>query len=104
MSGFLGFLIDGAMYAAWLFLIAVGLTLIFGVMGILNMAHGSFYAFGAYTAAMAVGVWLGTGRAPLVSYLVLIVAGIVAGVVLGALVDRGLLRFLRGGSQPRCSS
>ena len=82
--------------AAWLFLIAVGLTLIFGVMGILNMAHGSFYAFGAYTAAMAVGVWLGTGRAPLVSYLVLIVAGIVAGVVLGALVDRGLLRFLRG--------
>ena len=63
MSGFLGFLIDGAMYAACLFLIAVGLTLIFGVMGILNMAHGSFYAFGAYKAAMAVGVWLGTGMA-----------------------------------------
>ena len=104
MSGFLGFLIDGAMYAAWLFLIAVGLTLIFGVMGILNMAHGSFYAFGAYTAAMAVGVWLGTGRAPLVSYLVLIVAGIVAGSGRKPWSTAVCFASCAGGSQPRCSS
>jgi branched-chain amino acid transport system permease protein len=96
MTGFLGFLIDGAMYAAWIFLIAVGLTLIFGVMGILNMAHGSFYAFGAYVAAMAAGAWLQTGIAPLATYIVLVAAGIAAGILLGALVDRGLLRYMRG--------
>ncbi|HEU5272392.1 MAG TPA: branched-chain amino acid ABC transporter permease, partial [Xanthobacteraceae bacterium] len=41
-------LTDGLVYAAYLFLVAVGLTLIFGVMKILNVTHGSFYAFGAY--------------------------------------------------------
>ena len=48
-------LTDGLVYAAYLFLVAVGLTLIFGVMKILNVTHGSFYAFGAYGAATAVG-------------------------------------------------
>ncbi|MDO7596061.1 MAG: branched-chain amino acid ABC transporter permease, partial [Burkholderiaceae bacterium] len=38
-------------YSAWLFLSAVGLTLIYGVMKILNVAHGSFYSLGAYVAA-----------------------------------------------------
>src|SRR5438309_11172476 len=42
-------------YAAVLFLIAAGLSLIFGVMGIVNMAHGSFYALGAYVTAWSVG-------------------------------------------------
>jgi len=44
-------LADGFSYAGLLFLVALGLTLIFGVMGILNVAHGSLYAFGGYTAA-----------------------------------------------------
>ena len=39
-------LMDGVIYASWLFVIAAGLTLIYGVMRILNMAHGSFYAIG----------------------------------------------------------
>lgn len=96
MTGFLGFLIDGVMYAAWLFLIAVGLTLIFGVMRILNMAHGTFYAIGAYAAATAASAWIAGGMAPLVVYPVLIVAGIAAGVILGVTVEQGLLRFMRG--------
>ena len=96
MTGFLGFLIDGVMYAAWLFLIAVGLTLIFGVMRILNMAHGTFYAIGAYAAATAASAWIAREMAPLVVYPVLIVAGIAAGVILGVVVERGLLRFMRG--------
>src|SRR5690606_41675281 len=50
-------LIDGITYAAWLFIVAVGLTLVFGVLRILNIAHGSFYALGAYAAASFVG-WL----------------------------------------------
>ena len=47
---------DGLVYAAWLFVVAIGLTLIFGVMKILNVAHGAFYAFGAYVAATAIGL------------------------------------------------
>ena len=43
--------LDGVAYAALVFMVAVGLTLIFGVLRILNVAHGSFYAVGAYTAA-----------------------------------------------------
>jgi branched-chain amino acid transport system permease protein len=50
-------LTDGLVYAAYLFLVAVGLSLIFGVMKILNVTHGSFYAFGAYGAATAVGLY-----------------------------------------------
>jgi branched-chain amino acid transport system permease protein len=37
-------IVDGLSYAGLLFLVALGLTLIFGVMGILNVAHGSLYA------------------------------------------------------------
>ena len=50
-------LIDGIVFASYLFLVSIGLTLIFGVMKILNAAHGSFYAFGAYGAASLLGVY-----------------------------------------------
>lgn len=89
-------LIDGAVYASWLFLIAVGLTLIYGVMKILNMAHGSLYTLGAYLAASLVGAWFAHGWAPLASYLALLVAAIVAGMVAGPLIERGLLRHMYG--------
>ena len=55
MMSLFAVLIDGTIYASWLFLVAAGLTVIYGVMRILNMAHGSFYAIGAYTAASLVG-------------------------------------------------
>ena len=48
-------LVDGIVYASWLFVIAIGLTLIYGVMNILNVAHGSLYALGAYSSAWLVG-------------------------------------------------
>ena len=48
MHALLPVLIDGVVYSAYLFVIAVGLTLIYGVMKILNIAHGGFYALGAY--------------------------------------------------------
>ena len=54
-------LMDGVIYASWLFVIAAGLTLIYGVMRILNMAHGSFYAIGAYGGASLVGFYLAGG-------------------------------------------
>ena len=85
-------LIDGVMYAAWLFLVAVGLTLIYGVMKILNMAHGSLYTIGAYTAINLVTQWLAGGSEPLFSYVLLIVAAVITGVVLGIIIEYGLLR------------
>ena len=48
--------LDGLTYASYLFIVSLGLTIIFGVMKILNVAHGSFYAWGAYTAAFAIGI------------------------------------------------
>ena len=54
-------LLDGTTQAALLFLVALGLSLIFGVMRILNVAHGSFYAFGGYAAA-TVSAWLANGE------------------------------------------
>jgi len=88
--------IDGILYASWMFIIAVGLTLIYGVMKILNVAHGSLYALGAYTAAAFAGSWLGHGHAPVGSYGVLLVAGLVVGLIAGPLIERGLLRFMYG--------
>ena len=43
-------LLNGLQYGLLLFLVASGLTLIFGIMGIINLAHGSFYMVGAYLA------------------------------------------------------
>ena len=65
---------DGLVYAAWLFVVAIGLTLIFGVMKILNVAHGAFYAFGAYAAATAIGLYFDRGW-PVVGGYLAIAAG-----------------------------
>jgi branched-chain amino acid transport system permease protein len=43
-------LLNGVQYGLLLFLVASGLTLIFGIMGVINLAHGSFYMIGAYLA------------------------------------------------------
>ena len=66
---------DGLVYAAYLFLVAVGLTLIFGVMKILNVTHGSFYAFGAYGAATAAGIWFDKGLPDAGGFLFMVIAG-----------------------------
>ena len=86
-------LVDGLSYAGLLFLVSLGLTLIFGVLNILNVAHGSLYAFGDYLAATFV-VALMKGGDPSAAVLLasLFGAALVVGVVLGALLETGLLR------------
>jgi len=96
MSDLLAVLVDGVLYASWLFIIAAGLTLIYGVMRILNMAHGSLYALGAYAAASLAGAWLRGGYPPFGSYAMLAAAAILVGLVMGPLIERGLLRFCYG--------
>ncbi|MFQ5520151.1 MAG: branched-chain amino acid ABC transporter permease [Candidatus Methylomirabilia bacterium] len=88
--------IDGIIYAAWLFLISVGMTLIYGVLRILNVAHGSLYALGAYAGASMVIAYLATGYTPYLSYLVLLGAALGVGLVVGPLIERGVLRWVYG--------
>jgi branched-chain amino acid transport system permease protein len=87
---------DGLVYAAYLFLIAIGLTLIFGVMRILNVTHGSFYAFGAYGSAIAVGIYFDRGFPAAGGFLLMVLVAMAIGLVLGLILERGLLRLFYG--------
>jgi branched-chain amino acid transport system permease protein len=86
-------LVDGLSYAGLLFLVALGLTLIFGVMGILNVAHGALYACGGYTAAtfIAWATGLGPAQTPIL-VAALFLAALLVGLVLGTILEVGLLR------------
>jgi branched-chain amino acid transport system permease protein len=87
---------DGLVYAAYLFVVAIGLTLIFGVMKILNVAHGAFYAFGAYAAASAVGLYFAHDWPVAGSFLAMALAAMLVGLVLGLILERGILRLVYG--------
>jgi branched-chain amino acid transport system permease protein len=89
-------LLDGMTYAAWLFIVALGLTLVFGVLKILNIAHGSFYAVGAYAGASLVTWLLGMKFSPALSVLALIAAAVMVAGILAPLTERGLLRMFYG--------
>jgi branched-subunit amino acid ABC-type transport system permease component len=84
--------LSGLTAAMFLFLIASGLSLIFGVLRVLNFAHGSFYMLGAYLAYQVVQ-WLGTtpGR-----FWWAVLGAAVGIAVLGGVVERLLLRHLYG--------
>ncbi len=76
-------LLNGLVYGMLLFMLSSGLTLIFGMMGVLNLAHASFYMLGAYlayTVSVVLGFWIG-----------LVVAPVLVGVI-GAVVERYGLR------------
>src|SRR4029453_17729687 len=96
MTDLAAVLFDGVVYSSWLFLMASGLTLIYGVMKILNIAHGSLYALGAYAAASLVGAWLAGGHPAVASYALLAAAALAVGLVAGPLLEHGLLRLAYG--------
>ncbi|HWW46397.1 MAG TPA: branched-chain amino acid ABC transporter permease [Xanthobacteraceae bacterium] len=89
-------LMDGLIYASWLFVVALGLTLIFGVLKILNIAHGSLYAVGAYMAANAVTFFAAWGFGGWYALLAMLLAAAVTALLLGPLLERGLLRLFYG--------
>lgn len=92
-------LVDGITYAAWLFIVAVGLTLVFGVLKILNIAHGSFYALGAYAAASVVG-WVSGAALPAWTTLVALpVAALAIATLVAPVVERVLLRRFYGSDE-----
>jgi len=79
-------LLNSIQYGLLLFLVASGLTLIFGIMGIINLAHGSFYMIGAYMAFSLASL---TG-----SLFVAIVLGTALSVVLGVVLEWALFSHL----------
>lgn len=85
-------LLDGLSSAGLIFLVAVGLNLVFGVLRIVNVAHGSLYAIGAYSAA-SIGIFLaGLGLPDWASIPTLILSAALVGAVVGPLIERFLLR------------
>lgn len=86
--------LDGLSYAAWLFLVSVGMTLVFGVLRVLNIAHGAFYAAGAYVAAFAIGLCVRLGFGLPWQLLALVTLPALAGIVLGYVVERAVLQRL----------
>lgn len=84
LANFLIQLLNSAQYGLLLFMLAAGLTLIFGIMGVVNLAHGSFYMLGAYLAWSLAGA---TG-----SLLLAIVLGTALSVVFGLVLERVLFR------------
>jgi branched-subunit amino acid ABC-type transport system permease component len=87
-----GQFVSGLTTAMFLFLIASGLSLIFGVLRVLNFAHGSFYMVGAYAAWQMVQ-WLGPRTE---SFWLAVLAAACAVALLGVAVERLLLRHLYG--------
>ncbi len=97
MTIFIIQLLNSFFYAAVLFLIAAGLSLIYGVMRIVNLAHGALYALGAYVSAWVVGGAVGhaaSGTLGLAGLLLLLPVGAVAVAVVGAAIEPTLLRPL----------
>ena len=80
--------LNGVQFGVLLFLMAAGLTLVFGVMNFINLAHGSLYMMGAYFAAMSVA-WTGSF---LLGALIAIPATAVLGFVVEQLALKGLYR------------
>lgn len=78
--------LNGLQFGVMLFLMAAGLTLIFGVMGLINLAHGSLYMIGAFAAAAVAGA---TG-----SFILALAAAMAAAALTGAIVEMVVIRRL----------
>lgn len=81
-------ILNGLTFAGLLFIVASGFTLIFGLLRIVNLAHGALYLFGGlvgYSTAMATG-----------SFVLAAIAAMAFVAILGVILDQGLLRFVRG--------
>jgi branched-chain amino acid transport system permease protein len=95
LSVFLIQCLNSLQYGLLLFLVASGLTLIFGIMGVINLAHGSFYMLGAYMAyalAPAMASWFGAGSGA--AFFAALLIGVVLAVAFGYLLEWAFFSFL----------
>jgi urea transport system permease protein len=103
LSVLLDALFSGISIGSVLLLSALGLAIVFGLMGVINMAHGEMMMLGAYTTVVVQNLCKGTPLADLYIFPALIAAFVVTALV-GLLLERGVIRFLysvcgRGGDR-----
>lgn len=94
MSTLILITLTGLALAAMYFLLAAGLSLIFGLMDVLNFAHGAFFTWGAYAAWWTIGRVAPAGTSTTGAFFLALLAALLAGGVLAALVEVVLLRPL----------
>ena len=85
-------LLDGLIYASYLFIVSLGLTITIGVMKILNVAHGGFFAWGAYLASISI-IYLGDNEYnSFLYYFAIFLSAIIVGLFFGYIIERFILR------------
>ena len=95
--------LNGVQFGIMLFLMAAGLTLIFGIMDFVNLTHGSLYMLGAFFGAkslewMAAATGWNSPTAQTILFVVAVMAGLLVTVLLSAIMERGIFRRLYAGS------
>ena len=87
---------DALSYGATLFLLSIGLTVVFGVLRVLNISHGGIYALGAYMGTWLALLVLGEKFSPWMTYPALILGAIFIGLTVGPVIERVFLRRIYG--------
>lgn len=90
MENWIIYILNGLYFASFLFLTSLGLSIILGVMGILNLAHGSLFAIGAFTAAWLIGTF--GDHSPLTLFVVGLLAAMGVAGVMGLILETTLIR------------
>lgn len=99
LNAIIPLLLDTLASAALIFFAAVGLTLVFNVLRVLNVAHGSFYSIGAYVAASLCFFIASRHLNPYLSFVALLFSAVAVAAVLGPLIERTLVRWTYGKSE-----
>ncbi|MDO8980963.1 MAG: branched-chain amino acid ABC transporter permease [Afipia sp.] len=92
-------LLDSLASAALIFFAAVGLTLVFSVLRVLNVAHGSLYSIGAYVAASICLFIVSRQLSPYLSFVALLFSAVFVAAIFGPLIERTLIRWTYGKSE-----
>ncbi len=103
-STFMILTIAGLAFGMILFMVASGMTIIFGLLDVLNMAHGALFAFGAYVGSYQVlnmlerfgWVAYGTFYQSVTGFLIALLAGALAGALLGFIIERIIISRVYG--------
>jgi branched-chain amino acid transport system permease protein len=90
MENWIIYLLNGLYFASFLFLTSLGLSIILGVMGILNLAHGSLFAIGAFMAAWIVGAF--GAKAPITIFFVGLLAALGLSGLMGLIIEISIIR------------
>ena len=90
MENWIIYILNGLYFASFLFLTSLGLSIILGVMGILNLAHGSLFAIGAFMAAWIVGAF--GAKAPITIFVIALFAAVGVSGLMGLILEASIIR------------